>query len=131
MARARRKAFVPRALCSRLAAPPSRATMPSQSWVKSDSRVIPCWNHTRFLDARALLAPMGLDPGIDPATPQRRPWTAASDVKHPLRITALDASIGREAGAERTAGTGEIAGAQKWPGREPIVSQLGQRPSGV
>src|SRR5271165_611156 len=63
MARARTKAFVPRAPCSRLAAPPSRATMPSQSWVKSDSRVIPCWNHTRFLDARALLAPMGAEPG--------------------------------------------------------------------
>src|SRR5271166_4215404 len=64
MARARTKAFVPRAPCSRLAAPPSRATMPSQSWVKSDSRVIPCWNHTRFLDARAMLAPMGFRPGF-------------------------------------------------------------------
>ena len=35
MARARKKAFVSRALRPRAAGPPSRATMPSQSWVQS------------------------------------------------------------------------------------------------
>src|SRR5271165_3648347 len=70
MARARRKAFVSRALCSSVVAPPSRATTPSQSWVTSDSRVIPWWNHKRLLDTRANVSAYDDETGVNPVRRQ-------------------------------------------------------------
>src|SRR5262245_31108322 len=63
--RGRKNAFVPRALASSVPTPPSRATTLSQSWVSSDSRVIPLGNHKQSPRASAILAPMrgSGDPG--------------------------------------------------------------------
>src|SRR5580693_856262 len=82
MARGREKAFAQQALRSRPAAPPSRATTPSQSRVTRDSRVIPCWNHTPFPDARAMLAPVGSQPGgvLVQHHPRQRPPLALPPV---------------------------------------------------
>src|SRR5262245_43749644 len=63
--RGRKNAFVPRALASSVPTPPSRATTLSQSWVSSDSRVIPLGYHKQSPRASAILAPMreSGDPG--------------------------------------------------------------------
>src|SRR5215475_15569803 len=56
--RGRKNAFVSRALASSVSAPPSQATTLFQSWVISDSGVIPLGNHKQSPRASVILAPM-------------------------------------------------------------------------
>src|SRR5208337_4827658 len=77
MARARRKAFVSRALCSSVVAPPSRATMPSQSWVTSDSQSShPGITGDSRTQEKTYVSAYGSEPGgrSNPSIEGRRQW---------------------------------------------------------